>query len=261
MGSRDAAGLTRTLDRLVSHHHDDTNRGYSTATSANVDYRLRLIARHGVLNGRWLDCGSAEGGYASSLPAFGASSVVAVDIEHPRVVEGSSQRHGASITFACAASEALPLRDQSFDGVLLNEVLEHVADEQATLREIHRVLRPGGHLAVMSPNRFFPFEGHGLALRRRTVNWPVPLVPWLPQRLFRHRLRARNYWPSQLRTLVEDAGLEVRYMQTVFPMFDRFRWLPAKTIAWVRRSPETLERVPVIRRMGESTLVIAQRRR
>ena len=240
---------------------EDANRGYSTATSTNVDYRLRLIAREGVLHGRWLDCGSAEGGYASSLTAYGASSVVAVDIEHPRVVEGSAAQDDHSVSFACAASESLPLRGASFDGVLLNEVLEHVASESATLREIHRVLRPGGHLAVMSPNRFFPFEGHGLALGRWSLNWPVPLVPWLPQRLFRSSLRARNYWPSQLRTLVEDAGLEVRHLQTVFPMFDRFRWLPGTAIDWVRRSPDTLERVPVLRWVGESTLVIAQRSR
>jgi len=151
------------------------------------------------------------------------------------------------------------VRDHAFDGVFLNEVLEHVADERATLREIHRVLRPGGHLALMSPNRFFPFEGHGLALRRRSLNWPVPLVPWLPQRLFRHSLRARNYWPSQLVALVEEAGLEVRHTQTVFPMFDRFRWLPANVIRWIRGSPDSLARVPIIRRMGVSTLVIARR--
>jgi SAM-dependent methyltransferase len=239
---------------------DETNRGYSTATSTNVAYRLGLIARHGVLYGRWLDCGSAEGGFAAALPLFGASSVVAVDIEHPRVVEGSTRPDGASVSFSCAASEALPLREGTFDGVLLNEVLEHVDDERATLREIHRVLRPGGHLVLMSPNRFFPFEGHGLELRHRSLNWPVPLVPWLPQRLFRRSLRARNYWPSQLVRLVEEGGLEVRHTQTVFPMFDRFRWLPSTMIEWIRRSPDTLARLPIIGRMGVSTLVIAQRR-
>ena len=144
--------------------------------------------------------------------------------------------------------------------MLINEVLEHVDDERATLREIHRVLRPGGHLVLTSPNRFFPFEGHGLELRHRSLNWPVPLVPWLPQRLFRRSLRARNYWPSQLVRLVEEGGLEVRHTQTVFPMFDRFRWLPSTMIEWIRRSPDTLARLPIIGRMGVSTLVIAQRR-
>jgi 2-polyprenyl-3-methyl-5-hydroxy-6-metoxy-1,4-benzoquinol methylase len=241
--------------------HEELNRGYSTATSTNVAYRLGLIERCGLLAGRWLDCGAAEGGFASALPRYGASDVVAIDIEHPRVVEGSTRCDEPTVVFSCAASEALPLRDESFDGVLLNEVLEHVADEKATLREIRRVLRPGGHLALMSPNRWFPFEGHGLALRDRSLNWPVPLVPWLPQRWFRHSLRARNYWPSELVALVEEAGFEVRHSQSVFPMFDRFRWLPAPLIRFIQRSPETLGRVPFVRRMGVSTLVIATRGR
>src|SRR5688500_10168043 len=93
-----------TLDRLVF-HSDETNRGYSTATTTNVAYRLGIIARHGVLEGRWLDCGSAEGGFAAALPSFGASSVVAVDIEHPRVAEGATRPDGASVSFSCAASE------------------------------------------------------------------------------------------------------------------------------------------------------------
>lgn len=238
---------------------EQLNRGYSTATPTNVAYRLGLIAGHGLLSGRWLDCGAAEGGFATALPHYGASHVVAVDIEHPRMVKGSANSDTRAVVFSCAASEALPLRDESFDGVLLNEVLEHVADQQATLREIRRVLRTGGHLALMSPNRWFPFEGHGLALRRRALNWPVPFVPWLPQRWFRDSLRARNYWPSELITLVEEAGFAVLDSQTVFPMFDRFRWLPESLIQRVQQSPETIARVPLLRRMGVSTLVIAQR--
>lgn len=57
---------------------------------------------------------------------------------------------------------SLAFRDVSFDGVFLNEVLEHVRDETKTLRELHRVLRPRGYLALMSPNHWFPFEGHGV---------------------------------------------------------------------------------------------------
>jgi SAM-dependent methyltransferase len=45
----------------------------------------------------------------------------------------------------------LPYRDAQFDVVMCNHVLEHVSDDRLALREIHRVLRPGGEAIVMSP--------------------------------------------------------------------------------------------------------------
>lgn len=46
---------------------------------------------------------------------------------------------------------ALPFGDESFDGVVLTEVLEHCTDPARALREVYRVLRPGGLLLVTSP--------------------------------------------------------------------------------------------------------------
>src|SRR4051812_45501937 len=66
----------------------------------------------------------------------------------------------------------LRFEDQSFDGVLLNEVLEHIADEAASSSEIRRVLRPYGFLAAISPNRWFPFEGHGMRLFGHDLGFP-----------------------------------------------------------------------------------------
>src|SRR5256886_11821492 len=46
---------------------------------------------------------------------------------------------------------AMPFSDAVFDRVVAAEVLEHIDDDQAALREIARVLRPGGLLAVTVP--------------------------------------------------------------------------------------------------------------
>ncbi len=47
--------------------------------------------------------------------------------------------------------QAMPFADSSFDVVLCNHVLEHVDDDRRAMREIHRVLRPGGWALLMCP--------------------------------------------------------------------------------------------------------------
>jgi SAM-dependent methyltransferase len=53
---------------------------------------------------------------------------------------------------------AMPFADNTFDGVVLTEVLEHCVDPQAAMREVFRVLKPGGLLLVTSPF-FWPWHG------------------------------------------------------------------------------------------------------
>ena len=47
--------------------------------------------------------------------------------------------------------QRIPLADNSVDVVLCNHLLEHVADDRRALRELHRILRPGGWGIVLSP--------------------------------------------------------------------------------------------------------------
>ena len=51
----------------------------------------------------------------------------------------------------------LPYAAGSFDGVILTEVLEHIPDDLAALREIWRVLKPGGRVAITVPHANYPF--------------------------------------------------------------------------------------------------------
>jgi SAM-dependent methyltransferase len=228
--------------------------GTNTATPLNLTYRVGRIEPY--LSGRWLDYGCAEGGYSEALLNHGASSVEGVDVVEGRIKEAVS-RGIPNAAFHLFDGANLDFPDDSFDGAFINEVLEHVADEQVSLREIRRVLRPGGYLILISPNRGFPFEGHGTTIGTREFPFPTPLVPWLPESLTRNWLHARNYWPQQLAGQARTAGFAIKEIGFVWPVFDMFQWLPAPVISVYRRWIDRLDDVPGLRRLGVSTMVIA----
>jgi SAM-dependent methyltransferase len=227
--------------------------GESTAVGSNVAYRLGKI--RDILKGEWLDCGCADGGYTEALVEYGAERAIGIDVDESRIEKAKSKRRSARTDYYAYAGR-FPLPDHCVDGVLLNEVLEHVDDEHAVLREIHRVLRRGGKLVVMSPNRWFPFEGHGMQIGNKSFGFPIPLLPWLPSRFAMKFMAARNYWPRELRNVVRHAGFEVTEVGFILPVLEVYAWLPAGLIRFYRKVMPLIERTP-LRRFGVSTLVIA----
>jgi SAM-dependent methyltransferase len=80
-----------------------------------------------------------------------ASAVIAVDTDKQALVELA--RSGLPVFLVEASAEALPIRTDSAGAVLMLDVLEHVADEEAAIREVHRILRPEGWLVLSVPHK------------------------------------------------------------------------------------------------------------
>jgi SAM-dependent methyltransferase len=230
--------------------------GFPTATPLNVSYRIGRIAS--LLSGRWLDLGCADGGYTAELLRRGATEVIGVDVEEERIA-GAAARNLSHASFRVARSEHLPFPDAYFDGVFMNEVYEHVTDEKATMREIARVLTEGGRLVLISPNRWFPFEGHGMETSFFSLEYPVLLLPWLPTSLTNRWVHARNYWPRQLVDHVKKAGLTVESLEFIWPVFEEYPWLPRHFRNAYQARIRLFDRTPGIRRFGVSTLVVAHK--
>jgi 2-polyprenyl-3-methyl-5-hydroxy-6-metoxy-1,4-benzoquinol methylase len=230
----------------------EPKRGLSTASPLNVQYRVGRIASY--LSGRWLDYGCAEGGYSAALLERGASSIVGVDVEEDRIATANT-RLISDATFEVFDGSTLDFDDDSFDGAFMNEVFEHVVDEQKTLQEIFRVLHSGGHLVLISPNRWFPIDGHAITIGKTSFS-PTPIVPWLPERWTRTRMAARNYWPHQLVGHVRAAGFTIQEIGFIWPVLEQYRWLPTRLIQAYQHRMTTLDHVPGLRRFGLSTLVV-----
>ncbi|MEW5721341.1 MAG: methyltransferase domain-containing protein, partial [Chloroflexota bacterium] len=123
---------------------------------------------------------------------------------------------------ALSVSEVLPFSDNSFDAVLLHEVIEHVADDRQTIREAQRVCKRGGRVVVFAPNRLYPFETHGAYFGARYVFGNIPLVGWLPNFLrAKFAPHVRAYTARDLRALF--AGLDgalIAHTQ-IYPGYDK----------------------------------------
>lgn len=121
---------------------------------------------------RILDCGCGRGFYLLFIGRLEpACALYGADMD-PAVLAQARQHLPESVRLLRSDAVHLPFPDAFFDKVICSEVLEHLPDDRAGLRELRRVLRPGGILAVTVPNQRYPFwwdplnkarEGLGLA--------------------------------------------------------------------------------------------------
>jgi SAM-dependent methyltransferase len=189
----------------------------SQVWTRGLERRLEMVRRHVPLEGRRiLDVGCGVGAFVRRLREFSAD-VYGVDIDEERVREGAVEVPN----LALSVGEGIPFAGDTFDVVLLHEVLEHVTSDVETLREVRRVLRPDGRAVIFCPNRLYPFETHGIFLGKRYLFGNMPLVNWTPD-FIRNRLvpHARAYTYRGLRRVYRRAALRARVHDYVYPGFD-----------------------------------------
>ena len=108
------------------------------------------------------------------------------DLQRRRIAPGHAD-------FIIADAEHLPFRDGAFDKVMCSEVLEHIADDLAGVRELVRVQRPGGEMAVSVPT-YWP----------EALFWSISWEYW-------HTPggHIRMYRPGEMRRILAEHGLRL----------------------------------------------------
>lgn len=105
---------------------------------------------------RVLDAGCGRGFYLNfARHLFPWADVVGVELDRPLLPMARAAVPGARV--ACANLYRLPFGDGAFDKIIFSEVIEHIPDDRAALRELWRVLAPGGVLALTTPNANYPW--------------------------------------------------------------------------------------------------------
>jgi SAM-dependent methyltransferase len=147
-------------------------------------------------NERILDVGCGDGQLTQRIAATGAR-VTGVDASAEMVAAARARGVEAEVGNA----EALPHPDHTFDAVFSNAALHWVRDQDAMLREVHRVLKPGGrfvaemgghgNIAAIRVAFMAALARHGLAGREDGVNY-YPTGQGYQQRLERHGFRVER---------------------------------------------------------------------
>src|SRR3954469_6972557 len=201
------AGWQRAAD-----HYGDAFGALTKQTAPDL-----LDAVHATRGARLLDVATGPGFIAQAAADRGAD-VAGLDFSSVMVTE-ARRRHPA-LSFREGDAQALPFDDASFDAVVMNFGMLHLARPDTAIAEAHRVLRPGGRYAFTvwaAPERAV---GFGIALRAIEAlgNKDVPLPEGPP--FFRFSDAAAT------RQTLEQAGfddIDVRELPLV--------WRPASTAA------------------------------
>ena len=128
-----------------------------------------------------LDAGGGTGRVAEALrPHIG--SVIVADVSRGMLAQARQKDLAAT----SAETERLPFADGTFDRVLMVDALHHVVHQQKTVRELYRVLKPGGRLVIEEPDlRTFAVKliaiAEKLALMRSHFLAPAQIAALLPR--------------------------------------------------------------------------------
>jgi SAM-dependent methyltransferase len=180
---------------LVGRYHGPEGDAFALAELAPV------ASRFAGKDSAVLEVGCGYGRNLMAVASLQPQLVVGSDVDHSELLRAAEKR--ASLPdaeqkrFGLVQQEPrrLPFRDNSFDFVVLWQVLEHLFGrdlKRAVVNECIRVLKPGGHILVETPNQWFPVDYHDNKLP--LVHWllPLPAREWLT-----HRVRGMKYHPSE----------------------------------------------------------------
>jgi len=163
---------------------DETEPGVVALHLKRYDF-----ARPSCVDAAVLDAGCGVGGLTKTLVARGAR-VVALDIG-PTLASTTRQRCACAAVVGTLSS--IGLRTNWFDVVFSTEAIEHTPDPRQSVTELYRLVKPGGHLAITTPNRL----------------WQAPVRAASALGLRPYDGYENFLWPSELRRTLAGAGAEI----------------------------------------------------
>jgi SAM-dependent methyltransferase len=177
----------RSLQRAYTRDADPDHYAWQTGSSYFAEEERALL--DGISLGpeeKLLEIGCGEGGNLYHLRGQGR---LRVGLDFSAAKAGFAARNAGARTL-CADATRLPFAAQTFDVILIRDLLHHVKDRVQVLRQAARVMKDGGRLFLIEPN------------------WLSPLI-WLQAALIRAERGVLESTDARVRRDLADAGLRV----------------------------------------------------
>lgn len=222
---------TSLAERLVKH----------TTIARTMQKKLRFVASELAGCERVLEVGTGRGvELGLLLDQLGPNaSYTGLDLAAAPLTEARAKLTPADqhrVVLSVAAVEALPFADKTFDGIFCIDVLHHASSQVTMLREIRRILRPGGKVVCVEPNPIYP------------VNVMYLRDP-IENRLFHLKTETANQW-------VREAGLHDMRLLTIPIYFPSF---PAALAGAYNSAERVIGAIPGLRSVSTTMILIARR--
>lgn len=203
--------------------------------------RVRMLTSHLHKEMRVLELGCGTAYFTRELARTGAK-ITAIDISPDLLKEARANCSAGNVSFEVQNAYALDYPDNSYDSVVGSSVLHHLEIDEA-LKEVYRVLRPGGWIAFTEPNMLNPqiaLQKNVPAIKKRLGDSPDETA------FFRWSLRSRL-----MRTGFRK--VQVKPFDFLHPKTPE-RWIP-----FVQKFDRMAEQMPILREFAGSLYTLAQK--
>jgi ubiquinone biosynthesis O-methyltransferase len=183
-------------EEVLAPEFDSKMNMYDTLKRVEVIYNELLSPEKYDLNGKTLlDAGCGTGWFSKPAAERGAK-VTSMDLGEKLLEEVKKKCESTRVV---GSIMEMPFEDNSFDYVVSSEVIEHIPDANAAIKELYRVLKPGGTLVLTTPNKVWYF------------------AIWFANTFKLRPYQGLENWLSQgeLRRMLQGAGFQVETMHGI----------------------------------------------
>lgn len=245
--------LLRNTDGLFLYDYDIKelfNPNPRDVSRFNYESRFLLMMNNitkTLSSGKILDVGCAQANYTIVLAAMGYH-MVGLDLRRSFIKYAKmkvEEEENGNLSFMVGNAEYLPIKSESFDGVILGELLEHTSKPEKMIGEAKRVLKRRGYLFISTPNG----ERLSLSKRRTYRDLKDPGRSWSGAE-FAANTHVFEFLKEELVHLVSIANLELIYSNymNLTKIFTSILCRVPIPIRFLRKIDDIFVSIPIIRR-------------